>query len=154
VIGSYGVNNQGSGDMYPKGANLIHTIRQVIDNDKRFKDILRGLNKIYYHSTVNSADVEVYFSKHSGKKLGRIFDQYLRTTRIPVLEYKISGTTLSYRWANCVSGFDMPVRFFSQGSPRWLKPAAKWQTLELGKGRPENSFSIDRNFYIQTRQLR
>jgi hypothetical protein len=28
IIGKYDVNNEGSGDMYPKGANMLHTIRQ------------------------------------------------------------------------------------------------------------------------------
>ena len=87
LIGRYGVNKEGSGDMYNKGANLLHTIRQVIDDDSVFRKILRGLNKDFYHQTVDSKDVEVYFSKVSGKDISKIFDQYLRTTKIPVLEY-------------------------------------------------------------------
>ena len=46
--------------MYNKGTNLLHTIRQVINDDAKFKEILRGLNKEFYHKTVNSSDIENY----------------------------------------------------------------------------------------------
>src|SRR5688572_8848077 len=110
VIGPYGVNQEGSGDMYYKGNNLIHMIRQVIGDDTLFRNILRGLNKDFYHKTVTSKQVEAYIIKHSGKDLAKIFDQYLRTTGIPVLEYKIKGDNMSYRWTRCITGFNMPVR--------------------------------------------
>ncbi len=109
IIGEYGVNQEGSSDMYYKGANLLHTIRQVINDDSVFRKILRGLNREFYHKTVDSKDVEAYFSKISGKDLHKIFDQYLRTIKIPELEYKVKGKKVSYRWANCVNGFNMPV---------------------------------------------
>ena len=34
IIGQYDVNREGSGDMYSKGANLLHTIRQLTNNDE------------------------------------------------------------------------------------------------------------------------
>ena len=83
VIGSYGVNQEGSGDMYYKGGNLLHTIRQVINDDEKFRQILRGLNKDFYHQTVDSKQVEAYISEKSGIDLSKVFDQYLRTTVIP-----------------------------------------------------------------------
>ena len=76
IIGAYGVNKEGSGDMYYKGANLLHTIRQVINDDEKFRQILRGLNKDFYHQTVTSKQVEDYISQKSGKDLSKIFDQY------------------------------------------------------------------------------
>src|SRR5438270_7083487 len=88
IIGIYGVNQEGSSDMYYKGSNMIHTIRQVINNDEKFRQILRGLNKTFYHKTVTSKEVEEYISRESRKDLSKIFDQYLRTTLIPTLELK------------------------------------------------------------------
>src|SRR5688572_5774888 len=82
IIGPYGVNREGSGDMYYKGGNMLHTIRQVIDDDEKFRSILRGLNSTFYHKTVTSKDVEEYMTKQSGKDLSKIFDQYLRNTKI------------------------------------------------------------------------
>src|SRR5437762_14016012 len=107
-------------DMYDKSNNIMHMVRQIIDNDSLFRDILRGLNLTFYHKTVDSKDIEDYVSKRSGKDFSKFFDQYLRTTKIPVLEYKISGDKLTYHWANCVDGFNMPVRLI--GSHEWIKP--------------------------------
>jgi len=153
IIGDYGVNKEGSEDMYPKGANLIHSIRQVINNDATFKKILRGLNKDFFHKTVDTKDVENYISRHSGKDLSKIFDQYLRTNQIPVLEYKIERHSLSYRWTNCVKGFNMPIKIKSGGRDQWISPEEKWQTQQMADWFNEKSFSVDENFYIKVKKV-
>lgn len=153
VIGVYGINKEGSGDMYAKGANLIHTLRQVINNDITFKKILRGLNKEFYHKTVDSKDIENYMSRHSGKDLSKIFDQYLRNIQIPRLEYKFKGHSFSYRWTNCIKGFKMPVKIFSGGKEQWIIPEEKWQTRQMPGWFNEKSFSIDKNFYITAKKI-
>jgi len=139
VIGPYGVNQEGSSDMYNKGNNILHTIRQVINNDSLFRQVLRGLNKDFYHKTVTSAEIENYISQKSGKDLSKIFDQYLRTTNIPALEYKVANKTVSYRWTNTIDGFDMPVKL---DNGQWIQPTTEWKTME-GDG-----LQADKNFYI------
>ncbi len=145
LIGPYGVNQEGSGDMYNKGANLIHTIRQVIDNDSLFRQILRGLNKDFYHKTVTSRQVEAYISKKTGKDFSKVFDQYLRTTNIPVLDIRGEKDSITYCWKNVVKGFAMPVKL-SNGE--WIYPTEKDKSTKLVKG----SFGLmnDKNFYIRT----
>lgn len=144
VIGPYGVNQEGSSDMYNKGNNILHTVRQVIDNDSLFRQILRGLNKDFYHKTVTSAEIENYISEKSGKDLSKIFDQYLRTTQIPALEYKMTGKTIAYHWANTIEGFDMPVRL-SDG--KWIQPTTEWKTME------GENLQADKNFYITVKNV-
>ncbi len=151
LIGPYGVNQEGSGDMYNKGANLLHTIRQVIDDDSLFRDILRGLNATFRHKTINSSDVENYMSKKSGKDLSKIFDQYLRNTDIPVLEYKITGDNISYRWTNCIEGFNMPVQLERSGE--WLKASTDWKHT-TGTKELLDDFRINQNMYITIRKVR
>jgi aminopeptidase N len=151
VIGPYGVNQEGSSDMYNKGANMLHTIRQVINDDSLFRKILRGLNKDFYHKTVDSKEVETYMSKMSGIDLSKIFDQYLRTLNIPELEYKIKGKELSYRWANVVNGFAMPVRL--QDSDQWLKPVTEWKTIPLPEGVTKKGLVVDKNFYVVVKKV-
>ncbi len=146
IIGEYGVNKSGSSDMYDKGANMIHTIRQVINNDALFLQIIRSLNKEFYHQTVTTAQVENYLIKKSGKKLGKIFDQYLRTTKIPVLEYTVSNGQISYRWANVLDGFDMPVKLTNG---KWLQPTTSFQTMAWDG----SALSADPNFYIAVKQV-
>lgn len=151
VIGVYNVGNEGSGDMYYKGANILHMIRQMIDNDKKWRKILRGLNKEFYHQTVTTQQVEAYIIKKSRKKLAKFFDQYLRTTQIPVLEYKQKGNQLQYRWTNCVEGFHMPLKVSVNGKTRWLKPKNKWQNLKVKK--TINDFKVAQDFYITTKSV-
>lgn len=150
IIGPYGVNQEGSGDMYYKGGNMLHTIRQVINNDEKFRSILRGLNSTFYHTVVTTQEIESYMSKQSGKDLSKIFDQYLRTTMIPVLEYKVSADNMSYRWTNCVEGFNMPVKI--SGTDEWLKPGEEWKNLTVTAGILNNGLKIDRNFYITVKK--
>jgi aminopeptidase N len=153
VIGPYGVNQEGSGDMYNKGANMIHILRQLINDDEKFRSILRGLNSDFRHSTVTSRQVEEYISLKAGRDFSKIFDQYLRTTKIPVLQYKIKKGALTYQWTNCVEGFNMPVKVkLGDTEAILLNPTDKPQALKL-KGKVA-SLAADPNFYIRTERLR
>jgi aminopeptidase N len=154
IIGTYNVNSEGSGDMYYKGANMLHTIRQLIQNDEKFRQILRGLNKTFYHQTVTTAQIENYISTKSGLKLARIFDQYLRTTKVPVLSYEIKDSKLTYRWTDVVEGFSMPVKVsLSPGTFSFIYPTAKPQTIAV-KNIKEADFKADPNFYILVKPLK
>ena len=151
LIGPYGVNQEGSGDMYNKGASLLHTIRHIINNDSVFRKILRGLNSEFYHQTVDSKDVEAYFSKIARIDLSKVFDQYLRTIKIPVLEYKKEGNKISYRWGNCVKDFDMPISISGERA-FWLSPKTEWQKINL----PLNykMEDVNKNFYINLKEIK
>lgn len=142
IIGPYGVNQEGSGDMYYKGANLIHTIRQVINDDKLFRSILRGLNQDFYHQTVTTQQVEQYISQKSKIDFSKVFDQYLRTTQIPKLEFRPGNGGFQCRWTNCVPGFNMRVKTTTGD---WIRPTTDWTNLKLN---PYKGITIDPNFYI------
>jgi aminopeptidase N len=132
IIGTYDVNKEGSGDMYYKGGNMLHMIRQIM-GDSAYRGMLHGLNRTFYHQTVTTAQIENYMSRYAGKDFSRIFDQYLRTTQIPVLTYQTNGDVISYRWGNCVKGFNMPIKVFVGGLPeKWIYPTEDWQTMPAG----------------------
>jgi aminopeptidase N len=153
IIGPYNVNKEGSGDMYPKGANMIHTIRQLINNDEKFRSILRGINQTFYHKTTTSADVEAYIAKQSGLNLTKVFDQYLRHTKIPVLAYKIENGILSYRWITEVKDFDMPVKVtLKTGDFTLIRPSNEWKTIKVDQSVTMENFKADPNFYIFTKK--
>ena len=153
VVGRYGVNHEGSGDMYDKGANMLHTIRQLVGDDARWRGILRDLGKAFWHQTVTGRQIEDFISRQSGLNLKRIFDQYLRTTKVPTLEYKLQGSKLSYRWSNVVPGFAMPVKVTtSPGKLTWIRPTASWKTTTVKLNRPED-FRVDENFYVVAKDL-
>ncbi|WP_300687335.1 M1 family metallopeptidase [Chryseobacterium sp.] len=142
IIGKYGVRNEGSGDMYPKGANMIHTIRQVINNDEKFRQILRGLGKDFYHQTVTTQQIENYISSKSGIDFSSIFDQYLRTTMIPTLEYSQNGETLKFRYTEVVKNLKLPVII---NGDQTITPTDQWQTVTLKKNSP---VEFNPNYYI------
>ena len=152
IVAQYGVNDEGSGDMYYKGGNMLHTIRHVIGNDSTWRAVLRGLNAEFWHRVVTGTQVQEYISAHAGRDLSRVFAQYLTTTKIPVFEYRLDGTTLRYRWGDVVPGFDMPMRV-SAGEGQWvtLAPTQAWQTTTLPIAAPED-FRVDENFYVVTRR--
>lgn len=146
IIGNYDVNNEGSGDMYPKGANMLHTIRQLVNDDEKWRAILRGLNSTFYHQTVTTKQIENYMSQKVGLDLLTVFNQYLRDTRIPTLEYFFKDNQLGYRWTNCVAGFNMPVKVTLNGKEELLQPEIKWKNVTANT---ENAImEIDKNFYV------
>lgn len=152
VIGHFGVNNEGSGDMYYKGGNMLHTIRQIIDDDTKWRAILRGLNTTYRHGIASGRDIEDYINTKSGINFDKVFTQYLMTTRIPTFEYDIEGGVLWYRWSNVVPGFDMPIRAHTmEGADVLLRPTEKWKSVPLDVS--EAAFNLDENFYVQAARV-
>ena len=145
IIGDYGVNQRGSGDMYYKGGNLLNMLRQIVQDDGKWRIILRGLNKEFYHQTVTTQQVESYISTQAGLNLGKVFDQYLRDVRIPIFEYYFQGEELQYRWTNAVKDFDMPVDVLLNGKAVRLQSKTAWQTLEVGT---VQEVVVDPDYYV------
>ncbi len=149
VIGPYGVHREGSGDMYYKGGALVHMIRQIIDDDEKFRSLLRAMNRDFRLQTTHSQQIEKYISRQSGVDFSRVFDQYLRTTLVPTLEYRQSDGKLQYRWTNCVRGFNMPVRVVVNDAAHWIHPTEAWKSAPING----NTLRIDDNFYATARKI-
>lgn len=151
IIGTYNVNTEGSADMYYKGANMLHTLRQIVNDDEKWRSILRGLNAEFYHQTVSTKQIENYMSQKTGINLTPVFDQYLRDIRIPIFSYNIIDGKLAYRWENVVDGFNMPVKITVDGKEMSLKPTQQWQTIDLSQ---ENAtITVDENYYVATMNI-
>ena len=148
LIGIYGVNHEGPADMYNKGANMIHTFRTWLNDDVKFREILRGMNKTFYHQTVTTKQIEDYLAQQSGLDLKLFFDQYLRTPRIPLLEIKQEGKDILYRYNYVVDGFNMPVRLV--GDQITLYPTQEWKVLKEGKFKSSFDVEVNPNYYIDT----
>jgi len=149
LIGPYNVNKEGSSDMYYKGANLLHTIRQIIEDDDLWRKILRGLNEEFYHQTVTTKQVEDYINNYSWTSLTSIFDQYLRSEKIPRLDYKFENDEFFYKWSNVIDGFDMPVKITLDNETSLFFPETKWKSTPIKK----EAIVVDRNFYIEIQKL-
>ena len=149
IIGPYNVNREGSKDMYSKGANLLHTIRQIANDDSKWREVFRGLNKNFYHQTVSSKQVEKYISDNIDFDLKYVFDQYLRDNRIPTLEYKIQKKKFLYRWSNTIDGFNMPIELIVNNDKIRVYPGNDWKEINA---RVKN-LKIDRDYYINSKDI-
>jgi aminopeptidase N len=141
IIGPYGVNTEGSGDMYYKGANMLHTIRTIYGNDSLFRMMLRKMNADFYHQTVTTHQIEQFMSKELGMDLSKVFDQYLRTKTPPTLQLKYSKKKVKFRWINCVEGFNMPI----MNGDQKLACTGKWSSYSIGA---DHLFNLNPNLYL------
>jgi len=157
IIPPYGVNAQGSGDMYPKAGNMLHSIRHGLNNDALFRSILRGLNKTFYHQTVTTKQVEDYVSKHAGFSYAKVFDQYLRTVQIPSFEYYLKDGKAFYRFSDCVKGFNLPLTLKNDGV-KTLKiiPSENWQEINLSAGQDVlfSKLAIEFMYYLKVKNVK
>lgn len=145
IIGYYGVGVSGSGDMYYKGASMLHTIREAVNDDTKFRCMLRALNKTFYHQMVSSAQIENEMSKILNMDLSPVFDQYLRGVKVPKLELVHSAQkgTLEFRFQNTVENFSLPIHL---NKNRTITPTARWQSIKLSNG---ETFEVSPNYYFE-----
>lgn len=151
IIGPYHVNQRGSGDMYYKGGNMLHTLRTWLDDDALWREILRGMQKEFYHQTVTTNQIETYMEEKTGLPLNAFFNQYLRDVRIPVLEYEIKGKKVKYRYGEVVEGFSMPLQVMINGKLETLRPTNDWQTFQGDKA--VRTFVVDENYYVLQKNM-
>ncbi|TGE21590.1 M1 family peptidase [Hymenobacter aquaticus] len=149
IIGPYGVNQEGSGDMYDKGSNLLNMVRTIIDDDQKWRQILRGLGQQFYHQTVTTEQVVGYLDQQSGRNLTKVFDQYLRYPGIPTLEIRQEEGKVLVRWVADVPDFDMPVRVRLKGGQYgFIQPGPRFQEIGL-PGATKDNLEVDTfNYYI------
>ena len=125
---------------------MLHTLRQIVNDDEKWRGILRGLNSEFYHQVVTGEQIENFLSEKTGINLQRFFDQYLRDVRIPVFEYYVKGEELTYRWNNCVRGFDMPLKIFVSGKALNINPKQMFSTVKLETANAD--IKVDPGYYV------
>ena len=154
LIGNYDVNDPNNSDIYSKGSNVLHTLRQLVGDDDKWREILRGLNKQFYHQTVSSQDIESYIASSSGLTLEAFFDQYLRDARMPIFQYKIEGGNqkkLSFRWSECIDNFDMRLKIKYNDKVIYVYPTTKWSSITLDNKCEE--IIISKEYYVGVEKI-
>lgn len=148
--GDYHVNKEGSGDMYNKGGVLHNMLRTIINNDEQWRDILRGLNREFFHKTVDYKDIVGYISQHADRNLRPVFEQYVQHSNLPILEFMFDEDNRVYcRWIADVADFDMPVRIRIKGGTYvFIHPSRSFQQIPI-EGLTRDNLQVDTfNFYI------
>ncbi len=152
IIGQYGVNNEGSGDMYYKGSLLLNTLRHIIGDDEKWWKMVYDYTETFKKKIITSDTVIDYFNKASGTDLTPVFRQYLYTNQLPIFIYKIKGDYLYYSWDNVNEDFNMPIDIGFEDKKIRLKPTLKEQKIKLKK-LSKKSFQIyDNQFYVKIKE--
>jgi aminopeptidase N len=135
--------------MYYKGGNLLNMVRTIINDDEKWRNILRGLNKTFYHQTVTTPQIVTYINEQSGKDLTKVFDQYLQYKNIPTLELRFENDHIYARWVADVDDFDMPVRIRTKGGEyHFISPSTRFNLINF-PGLTRDNLEVDTfNYYI------
>lgn len=147
ILGNYGVNNEGSGDMYYKGTLILNTLRSAVDDDQKWWRILKKFAENNRHKIIETKDVIQFFSEEIGLNLSPFFNQYLKYASIPVLETKRDENVLSYRWKTDVDDFMLPIYFMENQKKKRIAPTSIWKTVKVDSNSklafPVNLFYIE-----------
>ena len=153
IIGHYGVSNEGSGDMYYKGALMLNTIRHIVNDDKKWWEMLLKYSTIFRHKIIDTETVASFFNQESGVNLTPIFDEYLKYVGAPILEYKINKKHLEYRWNSNNINFSMPIDLIIKGKKIRVYPTTKWQKSKIKVGRLKDVEALKDHFFIKVNAL-
>jgi len=127
IIGKFGVNREGSGDMYFKGSLLLNTLRHVVNNDDKWWAILLKYAETYKKQIIDTPTVIAFFNQETGYNLTPIFNQYLNYTKLPHLEIQANNNSFKYRWTTDEPNFNMPIDIQIGTKKIRLKPSNEWQ---------------------------
>lgn len=152
LISAYGIFQDAGPDMYYKSWAIVHSLREMVNDDEKFRQYLRGLNQTFYHQTLYSRQLEAYTSTFFGRDFGPFFDQYLRHATLPVLEYRIEGNKLQYRLQAAVRDLAIPVKLLA-AAPFWLEATTNWQETKLPELLPGQTLTVDPNLLLELRRL-
>ena len=153
IIGDYGVNAEGSADMYFKGANLLNTIRSIYNNDELWWKTFRDYTEKFKHQTISTRDTEAFFDQATDVDLSPVFDQYLRNSALPVLQLKEKDDIIYYRWKADVEDFKMPVDIIIDEEETRLNATSQWQILNSEEAELDEIKVNDLEFYIDMETL-
>lgn len=154
VIGVFGVNKEGSGDMYYKGSLLLNTLRHVINDDDKWWKMLLKYSETYKKQIIDTDTVIAFFNKESGMNLTPIFEQYLKYKNIPFLEYELKDNKLEYRWKTDVQNFAMPISFKINNETIRVNATNEWQSVTVNAATLKEIEPEKNKFYIRTQPVK
>lgn len=150
VIGFYGVNHEGSSDMYYKGAIMLNTIRHIINDDTKWWKLLYKYSETFKKQIIDTQTVLNFFNDNSEVKFDSIFKQYLSTTKIPILKFYKEQNNYLVNWDNCVKDFNMPIDISIKNKTIRIVPTTTKMMLNIPKSTNLEDITIDLNkFYIK-----
>ena len=156
IVGPYNVNKKGSNDMYQKGSLMLHTLRNLINDDELWFSILKGISIDFKYKVLDGKDIIEYINRKVDFNLSLFFNQYLFNSKIPIFEYKIQKEgreyVLLYRW-NAIKDFDMKLLINDGEKNIWISPNSEWKEYTIGNIDIKNFSIRDDLFYVDTKKV-
>ena len=131
IVGPINENYWAFGDSYNKGAWVLHTLRNMIDNDDLWFSILKNFAIDNAKGHVSTETFLNYIIRGTGKNYQLVFYQYFYDHRPPTFEYHQQGQKFYYRWSNVISGFAMPVDIDLNGVEKRLEVSEKLSSINI-----------------------
>ena len=133
IVGPINENYWAFGDSYNKGAWVLHTLRNAINNDDLWFSTLKKFAVDNAKSHVSTETFLNYIIKATGKNYQLIFYQYFYDHRPPTFEYYQEGQMFYYRWSNVISDFAMPVDIDLNGVEKRLEVSEKLSSINISE---------------------
>ena len=133
IVGPVNENYWAFGDSYNKGAWVLHTLRNAINNDDLWFSTLKKFAVDNAKSHVSTETFLNYIIKATGKNYQLVFYQYFYDHRPPTFEYYQEGQMFYYRWSNVISGFAMPVDIDLNGVEKRLEVSEKLSSINISE---------------------
>ena len=138
IITQRGIHRTPNQDMYFKGALFLNTLRNMVNDDQKWWNLVRATFEHFKYRNIMTEDMVRFFSAQLKQDMTPIFDQYLRRVNLPTLElmFDEKAETVSYRWNADERGFAMPIKVGAKGNWQVIQPTADWKSMpnKLGKG--------------------
>lgn len=154
IIGKYDVNDFHLGDMYSKGALMLLTLQNLIDNDSAWFDLLHSIQTHFVYQTITTSDLVSFINEKTKADYTTFFAQYLTKPNIPVLQLRFNkegkNLVVRYRWQADVENFTMPVKVtLTPGVYSFIHPTQEWkEVLIQNMNAKEFSVATDQ-FYVK-----
>jgi len=135
-------------DMYFKGALMLNTLRNVVNDDVRWFKLLHDLYQRFKYQNITTDDIVAFFNQQTGRNLTPVFNQYLRHTALPTLEltFNAESGTVAYRWQADERGFAMPIRVGSKSAWQIVEPTTEWK--EMPTRLTKDTFDVATDLYF------
>ncbi len=153
VIGVFGVNKEGSGDMYFKGALMLNTLRHVVNDDDKWWKMLLKYSETYKKKVIDTETVVAFFNTETGMNLTPFFNQYLRYKNPPILQLKLNGGKLEYRWQTDEANFKLPVGITANGKDLRLNATNDWQEAATDATDLKDVVLQKQKYYVKVQKL-
>jgi aminopeptidase N len=137
IVGPLDVNYEAwrGSDMYYKGAWMLHSLRNTIQNDSIWFSLLKAILVKYGYKTTNTKELIQFINEYTQADYTWFFSHYLYKAEPPILGYNVLNkkgrTYIQYRWLNTDSDFKLNLYF--QDNNSFVTPTLNKQIIELPK---------------------